>query len=478
MTTRRADPPRRPLLHRRGSGSSPLPPPSSRWSTRHRGAVLQRAEAQEADMARAVAAARQAFDEGPWPRLTHAERAEYLRAIAEGLRGRATRPARSGPASPASSSPWPRHGRRRRHLRLLRRPGRRPSPSRSRPRPPGRRVRPPRPRAGRRGRGDHPVERPLGLISYKVAPALLAGCTVVLKSSPEAPGEGYVVAEVAEEIGLPPGVLNVVTADREVSELLVRDPGRQDHLHRARRRPAGGSPRSAASASPAAPWSSAASRRPSSWTTSTCRRPPPLAAAECFLIGPGLLVADAHRGQPQPPRRAGRGAGRRLLAGPGGRPVRRADPDGPAGHGPPARPGGGLHRQGRGRGGDPGHRRRAARAPRPGLVHRAHRLRQRRQLLDHRPGGDLRPGAERDSGRGRGPGGRRSPTTRSTASTPRCSPTTSTGPAKSPGSCGRARLATTPSGPTSGSRSAASSSRASAARAGPRGSCRSSRPRR
>jgi acyl-CoA reductase-like NAD-dependent aldehyde dehydrogenase len=52
----------------------------------------------------------------------------------------------------------------------------------------------------------------------------LAGCTVVLKCSPEAPGDGYVVAEIAEAIGLPPGVLNVVTADREVSELLVRDP--------------------------------------------------------------------------------------------------------------------------------------------------------------------------------------------------------------------------------------------------------------
>jgi aldehyde dehydrogenase (NAD+) len=46
-----------------------------------------------------------------------------------------------------------------------------------------------------------------------------------LKSSPEAPGEAYVVAEIAEQTGLPPGVLNVVTADREVSELLVRDPG-------------------------------------------------------------------------------------------------------------------------------------------------------------------------------------------------------------------------------------------------------------
>jgi aldehyde dehydrogenase (NAD+) len=46
----------------------------------------------------------------------------------------------------------------------------------------------------------------------------------VLKCSPEAPGEAYVLAEIAQAIGLPAGVLNVVTADREVSELLVRDP--------------------------------------------------------------------------------------------------------------------------------------------------------------------------------------------------------------------------------------------------------------
>ena len=39
------------------------------------------AEAQEADINRAVAAARNAFDHGPWPRTTHSERAVYLRAI-------------------------------------------------------------------------------------------------------------------------------------------------------------------------------------------------------------------------------------------------------------------------------------------------------------------------------------------------------------------------------------------------------------
>src|SRR6204780_3696057 len=69
-----------------------------------------------------------------------------------------------------------------------------------------------------------PWNAPMGLISNKVAPALLAGCSVVLKSSPEAPGEGYLIAEAAEAVGLPPGVLNVVTADREVSQLLVTDP--------------------------------------------------------------------------------------------------------------------------------------------------------------------------------------------------------------------------------------------------------------
>ena len=69
-----------------------------------------------------------------------------------------------------------------------------------------------------------PWNAPLGLISYKLAPALIAGCTVILKSSPEAPAEGYILAEIAEAVGLPPGVINVLTADREVSELLVRDP--------------------------------------------------------------------------------------------------------------------------------------------------------------------------------------------------------------------------------------------------------------
>lgn len=69
-----------------------------------------------------------------------------------------------------------------------------------------------------------PWNTPMHLAAWKLAPALLAGCTVIVKASPEAPGAAYVIAEIAEQIGLPPGVVNVVTADRTASEALVTDP--------------------------------------------------------------------------------------------------------------------------------------------------------------------------------------------------------------------------------------------------------------
>jgi acyl-CoA reductase-like NAD-dependent aldehyde dehydrogenase len=69
-----------------------------------------------------------------------------------------------------------------------------------------------------------PWNGPLPVIVANLAPSLLAGCTTIIKSSPEAPGEAYIIAEIAQKVGLPPGVINIVTADREVSELLVRDP--------------------------------------------------------------------------------------------------------------------------------------------------------------------------------------------------------------------------------------------------------------
>ncbi|MGW1837673.1 aldehyde dehydrogenase [Streptomyces sp. NPDC002067] len=59
----------------------------------------------------------------------------------------------------------------------------------------------------------------------KLAPALLAGCSVVLKVSPETPLDAYLLADIATEVGLPPGVLSILPADREVSEYLVGHPG-------------------------------------------------------------------------------------------------------------------------------------------------------------------------------------------------------------------------------------------------------------
>src|SRR5262245_49104709 len=70
-----------------------------------------------------------------------------------------------------------------------------------------------------------PWNAPSSLTAYKTAASLIAGCTVVVKGSPEAPASPYLLGEICEEIGLPEGVFNFVTADREVSERLVRNPG-------------------------------------------------------------------------------------------------------------------------------------------------------------------------------------------------------------------------------------------------------------
>ena len=186
---------------------------------------FQISEAKHTDMDRAVTAARAAFDDGPWPRMTHVQRAEYLRALAAELRTRIATLAEIWPresgvlhsvaipgcesdasilefyADMAEDYPWeeravPAGG----GFGLI--------------------VREPVGVVG----AIIPWNGPLFLSLHKIAPALLAGCTVVLKSSPEAPGAPYVIAEAAEAVGLPAGVLNVLTADREVSEALVRDP--------------------------------------------------------------------------------------------------------------------------------------------------------------------------------------------------------------------------------------------------------------
>jgi aldehyde dehydrogenase (NAD+) len=59
----------------------------------------------------------------------------------------------------------------------------------------------------------------------KLAPALLTGCTIVIKPSPETPLDGMVMAELLQEAGIPRGVVSIIPGGREVGEHLVRHPG-------------------------------------------------------------------------------------------------------------------------------------------------------------------------------------------------------------------------------------------------------------
>jgi aldehyde dehydrogenase (NAD+) len=70
-----------------------------------------------------------------------------------------------------------------------------------------------------------PWNVPLFIAAAKLAPSLAAGCTVVYKPAPETPFDAFRLAEIFEACGLPKGVLSVVPAGREVSEHLVTHPG-------------------------------------------------------------------------------------------------------------------------------------------------------------------------------------------------------------------------------------------------------------
>ncbi len=71
-----------------------------------------------------------------------------------------------------------------------------------------------------------PWNFPLNLASWKVAPALAAGCTVVLKPASETPLTALLLADIAREVGLPPGVLNVLPGGGSTcGEAIVTHPG-------------------------------------------------------------------------------------------------------------------------------------------------------------------------------------------------------------------------------------------------------------
>lgn len=182
------------------------------------------AKATTADMDRAVAAARHAFDHGPWPRMSGPERAVYLRRIAEEMGKRADDFARAwslqvGMPYSQSSQTAPFMGGYYTYFADLADKG-------------FEEVRQPM-------MGGHaivtrepvgvvaaivPWNAPLATLSLKVAAALAAGCTIIAKPSPETPLEALILAECIAAAGVPEGVFSVLTADRDVSDYLIRKP--------------------------------------------------------------------------------------------------------------------------------------------------------------------------------------------------------------------------------------------------------------
>jgi betaine-aldehyde dehydrogenase len=178
-----------------------------------------------ADIDAAVGAARAALDSGPWGRTTAAERSEVMLRFADALLARAeatsalvsrengmpiTLSTMVSGAAPANLLQYYANMIKDFALEEVR-----PSPSGSTT---VRRI-----PVGVVG-AITPWNYPQTLAMSKVAPALAAGCTIVLKPSPETALDSYVLGDAAVEAGLPPGVLNIVLAGREVGAHLVSHP--------------------------------------------------------------------------------------------------------------------------------------------------------------------------------------------------------------------------------------------------------------
>src|SRR5688572_4325154 len=180
--------------------------------------------ASEPDVIAAVAAAKRAYESGPWPRMSPGERADVLLAIAAQLGARKrelaelsvdefgvpvtfARQRENGPIAIFEA-----------YARLARE----------------------LPFSERRASGSAqalvlreavgvvaaivPFNGPLMSAAAKIAPSLAAGCPIVFKPAPETPLDAFAIADAAVAVGLPPGVLNIVPADRDVAERLVAHP--------------------------------------------------------------------------------------------------------------------------------------------------------------------------------------------------------------------------------------------------------------
>jgi aldehyde dehydrogenase (NAD+) len=179
------------------------------------------------DIERAVVAAREAFDKGPWLRMSFDERADVLARAGEIMTRRAGEfsscwtleggcaVSLSGPGGYAPGAIFAYYA------EMIR----------------GRTFEEVRPLSRREGVGIvvkeaigvvaaiTPWNAPSSLPCKIIAPALANGCSVIHKPAPETPLDAWLIAECLEEAGLPAGAYNIVPADREVGDHLVRHHG-------------------------------------------------------------------------------------------------------------------------------------------------------------------------------------------------------------------------------------------------------------
>ena len=184
-------------------------------------------DASPADIDKAVAAARDAFDNGPWPTMPVEERAAAISRLSAALQARSQDLADVISAQNGSPKQWSIMGQVFSATMVLdtyadmapkytwvdERMGALGSPVRVRRAPVGVAA------------GIIPWNVPLFITALKLGPAMSAGVPIVLKPAPETPLDAYIFAEAVIEADIPPGVINIVPAGRENAEHLVRHPG-------------------------------------------------------------------------------------------------------------------------------------------------------------------------------------------------------------------------------------------------------------
>lgn len=185
------------------------------------------AAAAPADIDKAVDAARKAFDEGPWPRLDPAERISAVRRLAELYGARRKEMAQVITSEMGAPISFSKFGQATLPMMLMnalatvaegidweaQRPGFFGADLTVRKEP-----------VGVVG-AIVPWNMPQFLLVGKLAPALLAGCTIVVKPSPETPLDALLLAEIVEEAGLPEGVVSILPGDGAAGAHLVAHPG-------------------------------------------------------------------------------------------------------------------------------------------------------------------------------------------------------------------------------------------------------------